>query len=274
MIKSKSQESKSKKQPLHWVKQLLFLFFLILFMLFIILWGLRLYTRHGQKIELMDLNGLTLSKAEREVSKNDFNLIVNDSIFIVGKPGGIIISQNPKPGSFVKKDRKIYLTITKYNADVVLVKDLPEMYGNAYDQKKKELEYRDINATIKSYNYDSGEPNHILEVWYKNELIIDKNTRKSDVEISKGDVLEFVLSERGGGEIPIPQLRCLSLEAARFILESNKLAIGDITKKSDVKEGEPMYVVSQSPAHDGISNIIRGEKISVTISGIKPVDCN
>lgn len=256
-----------------WARQTLVLLGLIALSLIVVSLILRMYTRHGQKIELADLAGKHIDEARDLVEKNRFELIVSDSIFIVGKGGGIILDQNPKPGSFVKKDRKIYVTVTKQGADMIEVDKLPTMYGNAFDQKKKELKYQEINAEIKSYAYDAGEPNYILEVWYNNEKIIDKSTRKTGIEIAKGDTLYFVLSQREGGETPVPDLRCLTLEEAHFILESNKLAVGDIIKRPDVEEGKPMYVVSQDPRYDGMTNIERGSKISLTLSSQKPVDC-
>jgi beta-lactam-binding protein with PASTA domain len=256
-----------------WLRQLLFFVVLVIVTMLLAMLVLRLYTRHGQKIEMPDLAGKSLSEAKEIVSKNRFELIVNDSVFVVGKPGGIILDQNPKPGSFVKKHRKIYITVTKGDADKILVENLPSLYGNAYNQKKKELKYREINAEIKSYAYDAGEPNHILEVWYNGEKIIDQTEKRIDVEINKGDTLYFVLSEREGGETPVPDLRCLTLEEAHFILESNKLVMGEIEKKADVKADSPMYVVSQDPPYDGMSNIERGSRVSVVLSSQKPVDC-
>ncbi|MBK9043851.1 MAG: PASTA domain-containing protein [Saprospiraceae bacterium] len=256
-----------------WLRQFIFFTVLAVVTMLLAMLILRLYTRHGQKIEMLDLTGKNLTEAEELVQKNRFELIVNDSVFVVGKPGGIILDQNPKPGSFVKKHRKIYITITKGDADKILVENLPSLYGNAYDQKKKELKYREINAEIKSYSYDAGEPNHILEVWYNGQKIIDQSEKRNDVEINKGDTLYFVLSEREGGETPVPDLRCLTLEEAHFILESNKLVMGEIEKKSDVKPGEDMFVISQDPPYDGMSNIERGSSVSVVLSSQKPVDC-
>ncbi|MBK6365134.1 MAG: PASTA domain-containing protein [Saprospiraceae bacterium] len=256
-----------------WLRQFIFFTVLAVVTMLLAMLILRLYTRHGQKIEMLDLTGKNLTEAEELVQKNRFELIVNDSVFVVGKPRGIILDQNPKPGSFVKKHRKIYITITKGDADKILVENLPSLYGNAYDQKKKELKYREINAEIKSYSYDAGEPNHILEVWYNGQKIIDQSEKRNDVEINKGDTLYFVLSEREGGETPVPDLRCLTLEEAHFILESNKLVMGEIEKKSDVKPGEDMFVISQDPPYDGMSNIERGSSVSVVLSSQKPVDC-
>lgn len=271
---SENREQQSFWQALpEWARQVLVALGLATLSLILVSLALRMYTRHGQKIELADLKGKHIEEAREEVQKNRFELIVNDSIFVVGKPGGIILDQTPKPGSFVKKDRKIYITVTKENADKISVASLPTLYGNAFDQKKKELKYREINAEILSYTYDAAEPNHILEVWYNNEKIIDKFEKRTDIEIAKGDTLYFVLSQRDGGETPVPDLRCLTLEEAHFLLESTKLEMGDIIKKPDVEAGLPMYVISQDPRYDGITNVARGSKISVTLSSRKPVDC-
>jgi len=256
------------------LKQLLFILGSLILLLFIIQMWLRFYTNHGQKIELPKFVGQQLDDAKEVADDKSFELVVVDSIFIVGKPGGLITDQNPKPGSLVKENRKIYLTITKYETETVKVADLPTMYGNAFDQKKTELKYRDIECTIKDYAYDPGEPNHILEVYYKGELIISKDGRREDVVIAKGGTLECVVSRRDGGDVTIPDLRCLEIEEARFILESSKIYVGDIIKKGTFEPDATLYVIAQSPPYDGISNMKMGEKINITVSAVKPPDCN
>ncbi len=256
------------------IKQLLFLIGAFLLLIFIILMWLRFYTNHGQKLELPKFIGQNIEEAKTQSEDLSFEIIVNDSIFIVGKPGGIITDQNPKPLSLVKEGRKVYVTITKFGTETVKVADLPTMYGNAFDQKKTELKYRDIECVIKDYIYDPGEPNHILEVWYNNELIISKDGRNNEVEITKGGTLECVVSQRDGGDVTIPDLKCLELEEARFLLESSKLQLGDIIKKLNAEPDAVLYIVSQSPMYDGISNIKMGEKINVTVSASRPVECN
>lgn len=275
MSKNQSQEGFFEYLK-SWVflKQLLFILGSLILLLFIIQMWLRFYTNHGQKIELPKFVGQQLDEAKEVADDKSFELVVVDSIFIVGKPGGLITDQNPKPGSLVKENRKIYLTITKYETETVKVADLPTMYGNAFDQKKTELKYRDIECAIKDYAYDPGEPNHILEVYYKGELIISKDGRREDVVIAKGGTLECVVSRRDGGDVTIPDLRCLEIEEARFILESSKINVGDIIKKGTIEPDATLYIVAQSPPYDGISNIKMGEKINITVSAVKPPDCN
>ena len=256
------------------LKQLLFIFGILLLIIFLAQFLLKVYTNHGQKLELPTYIGKNIDDARASAEDASFEIVVNDSIFIVGKEGGIITDQNPKSGSLVKENRKIYVTITKFGTEMVSVSDLPVLYGNAFDQKKTELKYRDIECVIKDYAYDPGEPNHILEVWYKNELIISKDLRKGDVQIAKGDQLDFIVSRRDGGEVTIPNLKCKDVEEARFLLETSKLQLGQIIEKSESSPDAIWYVVSQSPPYDGISNIKMGEKININVTTQKPLDCN
>jgi D-alanine-D-alanine ligase len=255
------------------LKQVLFIIGSLVLLIFIVQMWLRYYTNHGQKIELPKFVGMQLDEAREIAESKSFILQVEDSIFIVGKPGGLITDQTPKSGSLVKENRKIYITVTKYNTETVKVADLPTMYGNAFDQKKTELKYRDIECVVKDYAYDPGEPNHILEVYYKGELIISKDGRRDEVVIDKGGTLECIVSRRDGGDVTIPDLRCLEVEEARFILESSKIQVGDIIKKGTIEPDAILYIVAQSPPYDGISNIKMGEKINITVSSIKPDDC-
>ncbi|MFZ1751294.1 MAG: PASTA domain-containing protein [Saprospiraceae bacterium] len=255
------------------VKQLLYIVLGFGFLIFAIQLWLSFYTNHGQKLELPEFVGMEVSAAQRLADERDFEIVVNDSVFVVGKAGGFITDQNPKPKSLVKEKRKIYVTVTKYGTETIKVSDLPILYGNAFDQKKTELKYRDLESNIKGYAYDPGEPDHILEVYYNEELIISRDIKKNDLEIPKGAQLDFILSKQEGGDVVIPDLRCLDTDEARFMLESSKLLLGDIIRKATVEPDAIMYVVSQSPPYDGISNIKMGEKINITVSSTKPSDC-
>ncbi|MDA9774358.1 PASTA domain-containing protein, partial [Saprospiraceae bacterium] len=174
---------------------------------------LRLYTNHGQKLTLPDFNDMHINEAQKLAKEKSFELIVNDSTQIVGKPGGMIINQNPKGDSKVKENRKVYVTTTKYLADKIRLSSLPELYGRDFEQKMKELSHMKINARIKDYKFDAAEPDHILEVYYKGDLIVDSEGRAENVRIDKGGTLDFVLSKTSGLAISIPDLQCKTLAA-------------------------------------------------------------
>ena len=201
-------------------------------------------------------------------------MIVSDSIFVIGEKGGKILKQNPEAGDEVKENRKVYVTVTKYNADKIKVSKLPILYGNDYSQKKTELEYRGIKSEIKDRKYDPGEPNHILEVYYNEELIIDKDKIASDVEIEKGGTLAFVISDRGGGEIKIPLLQCMPMAEAEFILEQSKLSVGNVLEKGEITDRLSAFVLAQNPPADGSSKLAMGSSVDLTIVQEKPEQCN
>lgn len=254
----------------HLVLAMLFLFSILLLTL---LW-LNIYTNHGQKIAMPDLEGLNYKKAKSMLEKKTFEMIVSDSIFVIGEKGGMILKQNPEAGDEVKENRKVYVTVTKYNADKIKVSKLPILYGNDYSQKKTELEYRGIKSEIKDRKYDPGEPNHILEVYYNGELIIDRNDVASDVEIEKGGTLAFVISDRGGGEIKIPSLQCMAMAEAEFILEQSKLSVGEVLEKGEISDRLSAFVLAQNPPADGSTKLAMGSSVNLTIVQEKPEQCN
>lgn len=245
--------------------------FIILLLIFIQL-ALGWYTNHGQKSELPSFKGLQYIDAKDLATKHKFELIIDDSVHIVGKIGGEILNQNPVAGSYVKDGRIIYITTTKYNADEFSSGRLPTLYGKKYSLKKKELErHFNIKVKIKSYKYDPGPTDHILEVYYKNELIVSPKGRNKNVFISKGDVLECVLSKRGGGKITVPDLKCRQYSAGKFYLNSLRLKVGIENRNGIIEDEESAFIVSQNPSAGSKTNM--ESIIKVTIQQIQPFDC-
>ena len=72
------------------------LLFLGIFFLCVFLW-LKIYTHHGQELELPDYVGFQYEDAQKDARRNKFRMSVLDSIHILGKPGGLILKQDPPP---------------------------------------------------------------------------------------------------------------------------------------------------------------------------------
>jgi len=238
----------------------------------VLLW-LRFYTNHGQKIEMKDYIGINYKEAAKDAKKHSFELIVKDSVHRVGKPGGLIIAQNPQGGSLVKENRKLYVDITKYNADEYDLTELSKMYGREYNNKVKELSYLNINTKIKGHRHDPGTPNHILEVWYDGRMIDGASGRKSGVKIKKGGTLEFVLSKIDGGAVPLPDLVCKQYGQVNFILSIHKLALGGIERAGAITERDKAYIIAQNPPFSEGSTINMGQTIEITIQQEQPESC-
>ncbi len=236
------------------------------------LW-LKVYTHHGQELEMPDYTGFQYEDAVRDADRHKFRMSIRDSIHILGKPGGEVISQNPVTGSLVKSNRMIYVTITKRSPDKIISSRLPEMYGKNYERKKKELEeHFEIKSRIVDTKYDPGDPGQILEVRYKGKVVFDAKRRDNTIQIDKGDYLEFLISAKSGGEVEIPDLSCKTYEEAQFLLESLGLKIGEVQKDGEVEDMNTSYIIAQSPAADG-SMIEMESTIQITISKTKPDSC-
>ena len=258
------------------LKQLLYiLIFIIAAVTLTMLW-LRFYTNHGQKLDMPEYVNTHITEAMKDAEKKSFEIIVNDSVHIVGRKGGMIIDQNPKFGAKVKENRKVYVTVTKFNADKIKLSDLPPLYGNDYDQKRKELNYQDINTVVDDFRFDRGEPNHILEVLYNGKVVINKDVVMEDIEIEKGGTLHFILSQQTGGKMKIPDLKCQTVAKARFLLEHSRFKLGEINAQG-IDDIENAYIISQSPAIDADNPdllIEMGTVFTVTVSEDLPSDCS
>lgn len=73
---------------------------------------------------------------QKHAEPRGYEIVVSDSLYVKGKPGEIIISQIPVPGSQVKRGRKIYVTLTKFQAESFQSDLLPVLYGKNMNSKE------------------------------------------------------------------------------------------------------------------------------------------
>lgn len=255
--------------------QLGLMFLCVVVVIFGVLFWLKLYTNHGQKLELPNYIDQQVDDAIKDAKKKSFMIIVNDSIHKINVPGGRILNQNPKGSSIVKENRKIYVTVSKYNADMILTDNLPPIiYGKNYDRVKNQLENLEIFAKIKDYKYDNAAPNSILEVWYDGQQIVSNNGTKEGVEIAKGGTLEYVLSQSSGGEVNVPDVTCSQLSTAKFTIEASRLMVAEIIEQGEITNPEQAYIVKQIPAYGENTTMRMGEGLTLYITQHRPPDCN
>ena len=75
-------------------------------------WWLSFTTNHDQKIQVPDLNKMSLSNVETKLKELNLDFLVIDSASYNPKyPKRSVIEQTPESGSFVKEKRKVYLTL-------------------------------------------------------------------------------------------------------------------------------------------------------------------
>ena len=95
--------------------------------------------------------------------------------------------------------------------------------------------------------------------------------KNRSISISKGDLLECVLSKRDGGKIEVPDLSCQQFGAGKFYLSGLKLKINVENRNGEIDDLESAYIVSQNPRAGDKTNM--SSSINVTIQQAKPMNC-
>jgi eukaryotic-like serine/threonine-protein kinase len=236
---------------------------------------LRWFTHHGEALILPDYTGEYVELVMKDAKKRSFELVLIDSVFVLGKNGGMIISQNPLPGERVKRRRKVYLTVTKSKADEIPSGRLPVLYGKSYERKSRELERGfQIFSKIIDYRYDAGPENYILAVLYEGDTIVSGNDRKTDVMIEKGGTLEFVVSKTTGGYVEIPNLICKTYAEALFLCKSLKINLSEMQGNESLDSKMASYVNTQDPRFTPGVKMTMGDTIYIQLNPVKPIFCD
>jgi beta-lactam-binding protein with PASTA domain len=154
---------------------------------FALKYWLEISTNHDQKIQVPDLQKMSLENVDRELKGLNLDFIVIDSAsYNPNYPNKSVIEQTPEPGDFVKERRKIYLTLnpSKYRAVTI-----PDLNGRTKRQATSHL--RSIGFNIDSnYTYvkDIGK-DVVRGIRYKGEKLNkgDKMPLKSVLNLVLGD---------------------------------------------------------------------------------------
>lgn len=130
-------------------------------------------TNHNEKILVPALKGKTLAEAEEQLKKAGLRYYINDSAYVEGQPGQIILSQHPDAISEVKANRKIYLSVTSSQPPKV---KMPKLEGQSL---------RTAELTLKSMDLRKGTITYI-DYPYK-DLVIGQEI--NDTEIAPGSYI-------------------------------------------------------------------------------------
>ena len=117
-------------------------------------WWLSFTTNHDQKIQVPDLNKMSLSNVETTLKELNLDFLVIDSASYNPKyPKKSVIEQTPESGSFVKEKRKIYLTLnpSKYR-DITV----PNLNGKSKRQAITQLQSKGFKIGEFFYIPDIG----------------------------------------------------------------------------------------------------------------------
>ena len=200
-------------------------------LLLIGIWCLLMYldvvTLHAETIKVPDLRSYHQTELKNilEVEKLGFEIM--DSVFVEKQQGGIVIEQTPDSGAFVKEGRKIYVTISAYDAPKVTIPNLQD------DDKRNVIaQFQSIGLRVGNISYV---PYHCTDCLVRVEIdhiIIEPGSR-----LDQGTMVDLVF---GGGKsdqfIPMPVLIGLGFEEVREKLMQAGLIISSAVCDADFTE--------------------------------------
>ncbi|MEP2936962.1 MAG: PASTA domain-containing protein [Gilvibacter sp.] len=155
----------------------------------LVLLYLRLSTNHSQRIEVPDLSKLSLEEVDVKLSDIDLKWQLLDSTnYNPEYPKRSVIEQLPAAGSFVKEDRKIYLTLNRSNYPKLKV---PNVVGRTK---------RQAEPTLLSLGFKIGKITYIPYI-AKDEVMQIKHNGKviePGTQLEKTSVIDLVLGDGKG----------------------------------------------------------------------------
>lgn len=230
-------------------------------------WMLKLYTHHGESLEVHSYVGMQLNDAEKMARSRSFQIVISDSIFRVDQPPNIVLEQYPAPFSRVKEDRRIYLTVTSSTAPKVALPPLEGAYN--YEAYRRKLLRLDIESTIRERQYDNKlEENTILYLYHDGRKITESDLRRG-VKVPKGSTVEFVVTERLTDQVPAPDLICKRYQEASFLITATNLVMGQVY--GDVQDQNSAFIYQQDPEPGVMMRM--GEQIDIYLSSRRPRRC-
>ncbi|MCF6167918.1 PASTA domain-containing protein [Lutibacter sp.] len=119
------------------LKQLVIAVLTLAVLIFVLMKWLTMITNHNQKIEVPNLEKMSLNNVETKLQELDLNYVVVDSAsYNPNYPKRSVIEQSPSAGDFVKENRKIYLTLNPSGYANV---EIPNLYGKTRRQATSQL---------------------------------------------------------------------------------------------------------------------------------------
>ena len=151
---------------------------------FIMLKWLNITTNHGDFETVPNLTGKSLEVAEIELEKNNLVLQIQDSANFNPKyPKFSVIEQDPIPGSKVKENRKIYLTLNPSGYRKVLVPDL------------KQKTFRQAKPTLEALGFEIGKLTYVNNIG--KDMVLGMTHKGEDIKpgtmLEKTSVIDLVL---------------------------------------------------------------------------------
>lgn len=238
---------------------------LALGLFFLFLLSLDWITGHGKSATVPSVNGKSYEEAKKILRKAGFDVEIQDSIYADTLKPMMVMKQIPEADEVVKRNRTIYLIVSRALAPLV---EMPNLKGYSLRNAMMILQNLDLKLGDTTFKPDFAK-NAVLEQLYKDTEI------KPGTQIRKGSVISLVLGDGvGNREFVVPVITGMMYSEAKEMLEGAGLGIGAIVVDGNVTDTMNAYIYKQNPPRfDDEKRLLRirsGQLMDVWLQSDKP----
>jgi D-alanine-D-alanine ligase len=231
---------------------------------------LRLYTNHGNSVQVENYEGMSIDNATKKARSRGFKVSVNESPFDYTTLQGEVVDQEPAALSRIKKNRTIYLTIVGNPKEVTIPSF--EDAADDYSQYRPKLRALQVKAAIKETIFDAKlADSTILHFYYEGRKYTPSDVKRG-VKVLQGKTLEFVITKKQDDYVATPALQCKRFSEVQFLLPGLDLQVGDVV--GDVANRADAFVYRQEPEYRPGGKILRGSTITIYLQEELPAGCS
>lgn len=191
------------------------------------------YVNHGETLRVPVVVGLPLDSARRALQDSGFVPIESDTRPDAQAPVGTVVGQNPDAGAVVKNGRRVYLTISGGEVQVIM----PALRGRSV---------RDAKFTLERSGLRIGDVEYTASEAYPENTIVDQSIQPS-MKVPKGTDVRVVVSRgRELQEMTVLDFTGKTLTEAQRLIGRQGLKLGNITYQASF-DLVPNTVVDQFP---------------------------
>ncbi len=177
-------------------------------------------TRQGAAFELPDLTQMSVDDAEIELEELGLTYEITAREFSPGEPEGIVLAQNPIPGTAVKPDRIIRFVVSLGQKLIAI----PDVSGRSVRQAILDLETEGLELGEIAWAFSDTIPERVVVFSYP----------EAGREIPLGSPVNLMVNRgRASSFTFVPDLVGLTLGRAEMKLAEKSLRVGVVTRRLD-----------------------------------------
>ena len=202
----------------------------------------------GEEIETPVFKNMTLEQAEKAAAEYDLKIREGDMVISEDVEKGLIVSQDPEPGTMIKTGSTVTVNISNGLGDG----DVPDLKGMMQEDLSEYLEAAGFtlgNVTEKASEEEKG-------------TVIDQDPEPGSTA-EKGSAIDVVVSDGSLAKAEMPYLVGQTLSDAQTLLLNAGLQVGEISYdySNTYADGEVMW-----QQYDANAQLEKGTKVRIRVS--------